>query len=111
MSDIIEFVPPTDLPKLRTDPRVTLAEVVGNRAIYLWLDQSRTARRRSSPARTARRWTANPLKDRRVRQALSLAINRQGIVDRVMEGAADPDRPVSVARQLQLRARPEAAAV
>ncbi len=41
-SDVIEFVPPTDLPKLRTDPRVTLEEVVGNRAIYLWLDQSRT---------------------------------------------------------------------
>ncbi len=32
----------------------------------------------------------NPLKDRRVRLALSLAINRQAIVDRVMEGAAVP---------------------
>ena len=32
----------------------------------------------------------NPLKDRRVRQALSIAINRQAIVDRVMEGAAVP---------------------
>ena len=32
----------------------------------------------------------NPLNDLRVRQALSLAINRQAIVDRVMEGAAIP---------------------
>ena len=32
----------------------------------------------------------NPLKDRRVRMALSLAINRSAIVDRVMEGAAVP---------------------
>ena len=32
----------------------------------------------------------NPLKDRRVRLALSIAINRQAIVDRVMEDAAVP---------------------
>ena len=32
----------------------------------------------------------NPLKDRRVREALSIAINREAIVDRVMEGAAVP---------------------
>ncbi len=32
--------------------------------------------------------TRNPFKDARVRQALSLAINRAAIVDRVMEGAA-----------------------
>jgi len=32
--------------------------------------------------------TKNPLKDQRVRQALSYAINRQAIVDRVMDGAA-----------------------
>jgi peptide/nickel transport system substrate-binding protein len=32
----------------------------------------------------------NPLKDRRVREALSLAINRGAIVERVMEGAAVP---------------------
>jgi peptide/nickel transport system substrate-binding protein len=32
--------------------------------------------------------TRNPLKDARVRQALSFAINRAAIVDRVMEGAA-----------------------
>ena len=32
----------------------------------------------------------NPLKDLRVRMALSLAINRQAIVERVMENAAIP---------------------
>ncbi|MFN7607930.1 MAG: ABC transporter substrate-binding protein, partial [Ralstonia sp.] len=32
----------------------------------------------------------NPLKDARVREAISLAISRQAIVDRVMEGAAEP---------------------
>ena len=33
---------------------------------------------------------ANPFKDRRVRLAISKAINRVAIVDRVMEGAAVP---------------------
>ena len=88
--DVIEFVPPTDLPKLRADPHVTLAEVVSNRAIYLWLDQSRTGPTPFVTGPNGEALTSNPLMDRRVRLALSLAINRQGIVDRVMEGAAVP---------------------
>jgi peptide/nickel transport system substrate-binding protein len=89
-TDIIEFVPPTDLAKLRTDPRVTLAEVVSNRAIYLWLDHSRSGAEPGVAGPNGEGLEANPLKDLRVRQALSLAINRQAIVDRVMEGAAVP---------------------
>lgn len=89
-TDIIEFVPPTDLPKLRTDPRVTLAEVISNRAIYLWLDHSHTGPAPGISGPNGEALEANPLKDLRVRQALSLAINRQAIVDRVMEGAAVP---------------------
>jgi peptide/nickel transport system substrate-binding protein len=88
--DVIEFVPPTDLPKLRGDARVTLEEVIGNRAIYLWLDHSRTGPTPYMTGPNGEVLEANPLKDRRVRMALSLAINRQGIVDRVMEGAAVP---------------------
>jgi peptide/nickel transport system substrate-binding protein len=88
--DVIEFVPPTDLLKLRSDPRVTLAEIVGNRAIFLWLDQSRTGPTPFVSGPNGEALTSNPLMDRRVRLALSLAINRQGIVDRVMEGAAIP---------------------
>src|SRR3546814_10441908 len=34
---------------------------------------------------------ANPLSDRRVRKALSLAINRKLIVDRLLDGLATPD--------------------
>ena len=87
---IIEFVPPTDLPSLRKDKRVTLAEVVSNRSIYLWLDHSRTG---PTPLVTGPKGEVldkNPLKDLRVRQALSMAINRPAIVDRVMENAAVP---------------------
>jgi peptide/nickel transport system substrate-binding protein len=88
--DIIEFVPPTDLPKLRNDPRVTLAEIVSNRAIYLWLDHSHNGPAPFVSGANGEALEANPLKDRRVRLAMSLAINRPAIVERVMEGAAVP---------------------
>jgi peptide/nickel transport system substrate-binding protein len=87
---IIEFVPPTDLPSLRKDPRVTLAEVVSNRSIFLWLDHAHDGPSPFVFGPNGETLAKNPLKDLRVRQALSLAINRQAIVDRIMEGAAIP---------------------
>lgn len=57
--------------------------------MYLHMDSARDA----SPFVTdkaGRPLAKNPLKDVRVRQAISLAISRQAIVDRVMEGAAEP---------------------
>ncbi len=87
---IIEFVPPSDLPALRKDNRVNLAEVVSNRSIYLWLDHVHDGPSPFVTGPNGEVLDKNPLKDRRVRLALSLAINRQGIVDRVMEGSAIP---------------------
>jgi peptide/nickel transport system substrate-binding protein len=88
--DIIEFVPPTDLADLRKDPRVRLAEIVSNRSIFLWLDHSRTGPTPDVTGPNGEILAKNPLKDRRVRLALSLAINRDAIVERVMENAAIP---------------------
>ena len=90
--DIIEFVPPADLSKLRHDSRVTLSEIVSNRSIYLWLDHSHTGTMPEITGPNGETLDKNPLKDLRVRQALSLAINRAGIVERVMEGAALPTK-------------------
>ena len=87
---IIEFVPPTDLPSLRKDARVSLAEVVSNRSIFLWLDHAHEGPSPFVSGPNGEVLDKNPLNDLRVRQALSLAINRQGIVDRVMENAAIP---------------------
>ena len=88
--DIIEFVPPADLAKLRQDARVSLAEVVSNRSIFLWLDHLHDGPSPFVSGPNGEPLAHNPLKDRRVRLALSLAINRPGIVERVMEGAAVP---------------------
>ena len=85
-------MPPADLAKLRGDARVALSEVVSNRSIYLWLDHSHTGTMPEVTGPNGEVLDKNPLKDLRVRQALSLAINRAGIVERVMEGAALPTK-------------------
>jgi peptide/nickel transport system substrate-binding protein len=58
---------------------------VSNRVIYLHLDHKRDA----SPFVTGTDGK-NPLKDLRVRQAISKSINRPAIVEKVMEGVAIP---------------------
>lgn len=86
----IDNVPTTDIAKLRTDNRVALSETVGLRIIYLAMDQSRDTATPFVSGPGGETLERNPLKDKRVRQALSLAINREAIADRVMEGAAVP---------------------
>ncbi len=88
--DLIDFVPTTDLTNLRKDPKVKLWEKLGLRLIFLGLDQSRDGPSPFVFGPNGEKLDRNPLKDQRVREALSLAINRQAIVDRVMEGAAVP---------------------
>jgi peptide/nickel transport system substrate-binding protein len=85
--DAIENVPTADLPRLRKSAAHRLAQTVSWRTILLHLDQHRTP----PPGVTdkaGKPLATNPFKDVRVRQALSKAINRQAIVERVMEELA-----------------------
>jgi peptide/nickel transport system substrate-binding protein len=85
----IENVPTTDLAKVAKTPGLSLYRVVSHRVMYLHLDSSRD----KSPFvtdKSGKPLERNPLRDVRVRRALSKAINRQALVDRVMEGAARP---------------------
>ena len=86
--DFIDNVPTPDLGRLRKEKDIVLSQGISNRVIYLHMDQARD----DSPFVKGRdgEKIKNPLKDVRVRQALSLAINRQVIADRVMEGLSIP---------------------
>jgi len=83
--DMIDVVPTADIPRLKENPNVVLSQGVSNRVIYLHMDQFRD----ESPFITGT-GGKNPLMDQRVRKAISKAINRPAIVERVMEGVALP---------------------
>ena len=83
----IEYVPTSDVARIRSDKRLNVYKIIADRLIYLHLDSDRDV----SPFVTdkdGKPLARNPLKDPRVRKALSKAINRSAIVDKVMEGEA-----------------------
>ena len=81
--DMIDVVPTPDIARLKNDPELVLSQGPSNRVIYLHLDHDRD----NSPHVKAP-GGGNPLRDWRVRKAISKAINRPAIVERVMEGVA-----------------------
>jgi len=85
----IENVPTNDLARISANKDLRVARTVSVRLMYLHMD---TARDKTPFAtdKAGKPLEKNPLKDLRVRRALSKAINRQALVERVMEGAAVP---------------------
>ncbi|MFJ5322661.1 MULTISPECIES: ABC transporter substrate-binding protein [Pectobacterium] len=81
--DMIENVPTADSSNIEKNQQLKTISTPGNRVIYLHMDQQRE----ESPFAKGPDGK-NPLLKKEVRQAMSLAINRQAIVDRVMEGQA-----------------------
>jgi len=70
--DFIGPVPPTDLRRIEADPCCTLVTMPSTRILTFELNQDRV----------------EAFKDPRVRQAISLAINREGIAEKIMRGQA-----------------------
>lgn len=83
----VDEVAVPDIARLRRDANLTVTQAAGMRVMYIAMDTDRDVTPFVRDA-NGQPMTRNPLKDARVRQALSLALNRQAIVDRVMEGAA-----------------------
>ena len=79
--DMIESPPIQDLPRIE-QAGFSIVDALSNRIIYLAMDQDGEA---PSIAGTDGK---NPLLDKKVRQAISLAINREAIVERIMGGYA-----------------------
>lgn len=87
--DMIEQVPSSDIPALSARSDVSLARTVGNRLIHLQIDSNREV----SPYitdKTGALLANNPFKDARVRLAVSKAINRQAMAEKVLNGAGVP---------------------
>jgi len=85
----IDNVPPSDMARLSADKNVSVVRTLSNTVMFIHLDQFRD----QTPDVTDKAGAPlgkNPFKDRRVRQAISKAINREALVERVMEGAAHP---------------------
>jgi len=88
---LIDNVLPSDVARLRADPRVTVWTSPSGQLNYVHMDQFRSgAETPHVRDKAGNPLSANPLKDRRVRLALSRALNRQGLVDSVMAGVGTP---------------------
>ena len=86
---LIEAVPPNDIPRLERDPNIALSRSITTRYFFLHPDQARAV----SPFvtdRDGRPLDRNPLQDRRVRQAIAHAINRDALAERMFLGQAVP---------------------
>ncbi|MFC0407087.1 ABC transporter substrate-binding protein [Roseomonas elaeocarpi] len=85
--DAIDRVPVGDVARITEDPRFRITENPSPDAIGFMLDVTD----RVPPGITAsdgRLLTSNPLRNLKVRQAINLAIDRQAIVGRIMQGHA-----------------------
>ncbi|MFZ0019175.1 MAG: ABC transporter substrate-binding protein, partial [Acetobacteraceae bacterium] len=88
--DLIDQVSVQDVARVKDDARFTGASGLSDDLVGFVFDMQD----HSSPTITDnddKSLTANPFRDRRVRQAVSLAIDRAAIRDRIMNGQSDPD--------------------
>lgn len=85
--DAIENIPTADLTRLKANPDFRLEQKVSWRTMFLHLDQYREHPPHLSD-KSGKPLAKNPFMDARVRLAMSKAINRKAIVERVMEGNA-----------------------
>lgn len=86
--DLIDAVPPGDVKTIEGVSGLKVFSIPSARLIYLALDSARD----KSPFVTdkdGKPLDKNPLKEVKVRQALSELINRQLIIDRILDGSAE----------------------
>jgi len=88
--DLIENVPPDLIPKVKQSGAFHVVQSRPALPVYLGLDMGRDITpfvTGNNPAQGAK---ANPLLDKRVRQALSYAIDRKALSERIMSGTTAP---------------------
>ena len=84
--DLIENIPIQDLERIKANPGYKVVQALSNRVVYLHFDYVDD----NVPGLGGAAAGKNPLRDKRVRAAMSLAIDRDAIVARIMGGVAVP---------------------
>ena len=87
ISGEIDFVldpPPQDIPRLKQDPKLKVVEGLENRTIFFGMDQARNELLYSNVK------GKNPFKDKRVREAMQLALDLKAIQKQVLRGLGIP---------------------
>lgn len=88
--DMIEGVPPSDMPRLKSDARLKVQQRTTWRTLFLHLNHGAADSAAVFTTRSGEPLGKNPLKDIRVREALSKGLNRQALVQTALEGFAAP---------------------
>jgi peptide/nickel transport system substrate-binding protein len=88
--DLIDMPLVSDLPRIKLDERFATSSRQGLRVIFLRPNFSHQEEPPYVTDSAGRKLPKNPLMDVRVRRALSVAINREGLTERVQENAAAP---------------------
>ncbi|WP_026261224.1 ABC transporter substrate-binding protein [Kiloniella laminariae] len=86
--DAIDQVPPSDVAVVKARDGLEISSSISGRMIYLHLDSDRDKTPFIKGMDGAE--ISNPLRDKRVRKALSLLIDRNRIVEHIMDGRAVP---------------------
>lgn len=87
--DVIEAPSATDLPRLKADPKIAIYSTRSIRVAYINPVVKPSDEADPVTDASGRKIEPTPLANAKVRHALSLAINRKAIVERVMLGTAE----------------------
>ncbi len=102
LSGEVDFLldPPfQDLDRLKKDPNLKVGQIAQNRSIFFGLDQA------SNELRSSNIKGKNPFKDKRVRQAMNLAIDGYAIQKVIMRGLSQPANAICRAHGVWLPQR------
>ena len=91
--DLMENVPPDDVERLRANPAISVFARPADRVVFL-LPNTGADTLKLLQDRAGQPLPTNPMRDLRVRQAVSAAIDRRALVDRVLSGQGVPSLQV-----------------
>ncbi len=88
--DLIDFPASSDIARFKADKAIRVAEELGTRTLFLAPNVGADANVPFLTDNDGKPLPHNPLRDIRVRQAISLALNRDALADRVLSNTVKP---------------------